>query len=522
MSRLSCLSAGLIALLLLVSATATAQSSGDVLVSAQNIVAPLFKRLSHNAAIRVRIDVPRGRNYECTAITLRLDPASVASIETVELFAGDEVFDANNAIQLASVKAAGSLTMLFKHTCKPGITYLWISVSLKDQADIDEKIALSVSELVIGGVPKKPTTAQDEGSSPFRMGIAVRKVWDDSVHTYRIPGIIATNTGTLIAVYDVRYRTSRDLPGDIDVGMSRSTDGGRTWEPMKIIMDMGPPHENNGIGDPAILFDPTTKTIWVAALWSKGDRSIAGSEPGLSPDSTGQFVLVHSNDDGITWSEPYNITAQVKDPKWHLYFQGPGTGIAMKDGTLVFPSQYWDETRKPGIPHSSIIYSTDHGKTWRSGIGAKANTTESQVVETTPGVLMLNMRDNRGKYRSIATTTDLGKTWVEHHTSRRALPDPVCMASIIKANVRIGSQLGDVLFFCNVATSSTRSNTTVKASLDLGESWPETNHLLIDERGTYGYSSLARIDEKTIGLLYEGERDLYFVRIPVTEVVSEP
>ncbi len=64
MSRLSCLSAGLIALLLLVSATATAQSSGDVLVSAQNIVAPLFKRLSHNAAIRVRIDVPRGRNYE--------------------------------------------------------------------------------------------------------------------------------------------------------------------------------------------------------------------------------------------------------------------------------------------------------------------------------------------------------------------------------------------------------------------------------------------------------------------------
>lgn len=135
---------------------------------------------------------------------------------------------------------------------------------------------------------------------------------------------------------------------------------------------------------------------------------------------------------------------------------------------------------------------------------------------------MLNMRDNRGKYRSIATTTDLGKTWVEHHTSRRALPDPVCMASIIKANVRIGSQLGDVLFFCNVATSSTRSNTTVKASLDLGESWPDTNHLLIDERTTYGYSSLARIDEKTIGLLYEGERDLYFVRIPVTEVVSEP
>ncbi|RYF34663.1 MAG: exo-alpha-sialidase, partial [Cytophagaceae bacterium] len=154
--------------------------------------------------------------------------------------------------------------------------------------------------------------------------MALRKTGDDNVNTYRIPGLATTDKGTLLAVYDIRYDNDRDLPANIDVGLSRSTDGGKTWETMKNIMDLGAPHQNNGIGDPAILFDPVTKRVWVAALWSKGNRSIAGSEPGLSPDTTGQFMLVSSDDDGRTWSAPVSITTQVKNPAWHLYFNGPG------------------------------------------------------------------------------------------------------------------------------------------------------------------------------------------------------
>ena len=98
----------------------------------------------------------------------------------------------------------------------------------------------------------------------------------------------------------------------------------------------------------------------------------------------------------------------------------------MKDGTLVFAAQYWDENK---VPYSTIIYSKDIGQHWIGKInGPKSNTTESQVVETTPGTLMLNMRDNRGGYRSIATTTDMGNHWTEHHTSYQVLKDPVCMA----------------------------------------------------------------------------------------------
>ena len=111
------------------------------------------------------------------------------------------------------------------------------------------------------------------------MGVAVRQSGDDEVHTYRIPGLATTKKGTLIGVYDIRHRSGGDLPGDIDVGMSRSTDGGHTWEPMKAIMDMGnnPDFHYDGTGDPAVLVDQNTGSLWVAATWSHGNRSWRGS-----------------------------------------------------------------------------------------------------------------------------------------------------------------------------------------------------------------------------------------------------
>jgi sialidase-1 len=190
----------------------------------------------------------------------------------------------------------------------------------------------------------------------------------------------------------------------------------------------------------------------------------------------------------------------------------------MQDGKLVFPAQYWDEK---GMPHSTLIYSTDHGKSWKGSIqGPKANTTESQVVETSPGTLMLNMRDNRGSFRSIATTANLGKNWVEHPTSFNALPDPVCMGSLIKAKVKVKGKLQEVLFFSNPDNPYSRNNISIKASLDLGETWLPENKTMVDDRSSYGYSSLTRIDDNTIGILYEGIKDLYFVAVPVSEIIK--
>ncbi len=495
--------------------------NSSVTVRSYAHVQPLLKGMKHNAIIRLGIYQPITAAGETVkVIELKLNDAARASIDKFELYnTGIETAFSTSKLVGTARSEGATINVSLNLALKPGWNYLWLDAHVREDANMDARPEVHISRVEFS--KSKTTEIAEQGDYKRRIGVAVRKANDDGVHTYRIPGIATTTKGSLIAVYDIRYKHSGDLPANIDVGMSRSTDGGKTWEPMKVIMDMGAPHENNGIGDPAVLVDPATGKIWVAALWSKGNRSIAGSQPGLSPDTTGQFMLASSDDDGLTWSHPYNITTQVKDPKWHLYFNGPGNGIVMKDGTLVFPSQYWDESTKPGLPHSSIIYSRDNGKTWRSGIGAKANTTESQVVETTPGTLMLNMRDNRGRFRSVSITKDLGKTWVEHITSYNTLVDPVCMASFIKAEVNVpGKGNSEVLFFGNVASPSTRHNMTVKASLDLGETWPHKYELLIDERMTYGYSALTRIDANSLGYLYEGERDLYFVRIPVSELIK--
>lgn len=490
-----------------------------VIVTAHAPVAPALKGIDDNALVCLKIYVPAGsRQLSVRSLSATLNHDGLQAVEQLKVFynGNEPAFDSRQPVAaLQPATARFSIPVAINATT--GWNYIWISARLKPGADITRKLELHVPAIQAGN-RSLPVREKNKAFSRY-IGIALRKAGDDSVHTYRIPGLITTGRGTLIAVYDIRYKHAGDLPANIDVGMSRSTDGGRTWSPMKIIMDMGAPHENNGVGDPAVLFDPVTNRIWVAALWSKGNRSIAGSMPGLSPDTTGQLVLVSSEDDGLTWSQPRSITSQVKNPAWHLFFNGPGSGIAMHNGTLVFAAQYWDETKKPGIPHATIIYSTDHGASWQAGTGAKSNTTESQVVETTPGTLMLNMRDNRGSFRSIATTTDMGATWTEHPTAYHTLPDPVCMAAFIKARVASKGKKQEVLFFSNVASSLARVDMTVRASFDLGNSWLPANSLLIDERKQFGYSSLTAIDEQTIGLLYEGVRDLYFLRIPVADII---
>ena len=177
--------------------------------------------------------------------------------------------------------------------------------------------------------------------------------------------------------------------------------------------------------------DDVTGAIWVIAAWTHGmgnGRAWVNSMDGNSKETTAQLVLAKSTDDGKTWSDPINITEQVKDPSWNFLLQGPGMGITMKDGTLVFPIQYIDAER---MPHAGIMYSKDRGETWTIHEAARSNTTEAQVAEVEPGVLMLNMRDNRGGSRAVSVTTDLGRTWTEHPSSRSVLQEPVCMASLI-------------------------------------------------------------------------------------------
>ncbi len=405
---------------------------------------------------------------------------------------------------------------------KSGNNYFWLMTELKNDANQFDKVTAKAISAKIGG---KDYKIQQNKIVSQRTGISLRNKNDDGVDTYRIPGIATSNNGTLLAIYDIRRDHSGDLQADIDVGLNRSFDGGKTWEPMQIIMDLGQwngkSESENGIGDPSILVDRKTGTIWVAAAWCHGmknERSWFASGKGIKPEETMQLMLTKSEDDGKTWSKLINITKSIKKTEWELAMVGPGSGIATKDGILVFPAQYQDENE---LPHSTILYSKDHGETWYFSNGAKPNTTESQVVELSDGSLMLNMRDNRGGARSVAITKDLGKTWIEHETSRKALQEPVCNAGLINTELEINGKKQKILLFVNPNSTKARHMMTLKASLDEGKTWPEEYQILLDEEIGFGYPNMTMVNDSTIGILYESSQaHMTFQKIELSELLK--
>lgn len=420
-----------------------------------------------------------------------------------------------------------SVTLNFDQRLFPWTNYFYISLSIAEDTPLTFKFTPSVAKVAFDG-GRFAQLNRNHKADGHRTAVSVRTAGDDGVHTYRIPGLATTSAGTLLGVYDVRNHNNIDLQEDVQVGLSRSTDGGKTWEPMKKIMDMTSygslPRSQNGVGDPSILTDNLRGRTWVMALWNHGFGGGRGwwasRNNAMTPEEqTGQVLLVHSDDDGQTWSQPANITAQIKDPSWHLILQGPGRGIVMQDSTLVFPIQWTDSSY---MPYASIVWSRDNGQTWTIGAPAFKNTTEAQVVELEPGVLMLNMRRNQGDSRAICVTQDMGRTWEEHPTSRKALPEPVCMASLIKVPAAENALGRDILLFSNPDTTKTRAKITIKASLDNGMTWLPENELLLDEEPNWGYSCLTMIDPETVGILYESSvAQMAFQAIPLRDIIKK-
>ena len=428
------------------------------------------------------------------------------------------------SIKCAEVGPSEKVVLRGNYNLFPGVNFFWISLQIKTDASLHTKIVSDLRAVKVDGKELYCKFISPKDIT-HRMAVGVRHAGNDGSASFRIPGLVTTNKGTLLGVYDVRYNSSVDLQEYVDVGLSRSTDGGKSWEKMRLPLSFGEygglPKAQNGVGDPSILVDTQTNTVWVVAAWTHGmgnQRAWWSSHPGMDINHTAQLVLAKSTDDGKTWSKPINITEQVKDPSWYFLLQGPGRGITMSDGTLVFPTQFIDSTR---VPNAGIMYSKDRGKTWKMHNMARTNTTEAQVAEIEPGVLMLNMRDNRGGSRAIAITKDLGKTWTEHPSSRKALQEPVCMASLIHVDAKDNVLNKDLLLFSNPDTTKGRNHITIKTSLDKGLTWLPEHQIMLDEAEGWGYSCLTMIDKETIGILYESSvAHMTFQAVKLTDLLG--
>ena len=385
-------------------------------------------------------------------------------------------------------------------------------------------LTFALTEFTVDGVALE---IDDEEPAPHHLAVRVRQGGEGGVASYRIPGLVTSKQGTLIAACDARWANSTDLQGDIDVVVCRSTDGGATWGPMIIAMDMGEydglGQDLNGIGDPCLLVDENTGEIFCFAVWAHGhggSRCLFWAGTGYEIADTPQLMMVSSKDDGQTWSDPVNLTRQVKQWEWRMTFQGPGRGITMHDGTLVIPMQHQEKVNSATALCSGIMYSTDHGKTWHAHNYARKTTSEATVAEIEPGVLMLSMRDEtNAKTRAVYTTRDLGRTWTPHASDGKVI-EPTCEASLLHVDAADNGLGKDILLFSNPHSASARKMMTIQLSYDGGVTWPHA--ILLDQGGWQGYSCLTMIDKDTVGIVHESESNtIIFQAVPLTSIVGE-
>ena len=385
-------------------------------------------------------------------------------------------------------------------------------------------------------------------STPFVAPEGKYVTQKDRYYRYRIPGLIVAPDGSILAFAEARRgdgsdpRTDENAP--IDMTMRRSTDQGRTWDPL-VVIDSGfrPNGELVDFGDPTPVLDTTTKTVFLFyGQWPDIGPNVAKHGQSSAAADGNQVVWVRSSsDNGKTWSERRQVVYPDKPDEtsdglyWRQAEPGPGSGIQLnwqegvewRRGRLVIPAKR-SASSTPDGPASVapfVYYSDDHGITWEVGeatAGPEAN--EDEVVELTDGRLLLDGRQNEGNLRRRHLSRDGGLTWSANRPDTLSLP-PVDGSLIRYSAKRSGHDKDRILFSAPRGEGGpNRNNITVWTSYDEGRNFINPVQL---NSGFAAYSVLARLADGTIGLLVEtasGEAERYgeitFYRFDIAELES--
>lgn len=329
----------------------------------------------------------------------------------------------------------------------------------------------------------------------------------DRFKSIRIPSVVVSKRGTVLAIAEGRARHADQANNKLI--LKRSTDGGKTWGAQQIIADDGA----NCLNNPCAVVDQNTGRVIVMyqsypANLSERDGKI---QPGLDGPAIVRNYVITSDDDGVTWSKPEDVTRTTKNAeRVTIVASGPGIGIQLTRGPhkgrilMPFnegPFHHWNVL---------AVYSDDGGKNWKLGQpapgcrvpdgkgGEISLVNEVQMVELADGSVMLNSRKWGGKaLRKIATSTDGGVTWSKIEEDP-ALRDPGCMASVFRYSFPGNGGRSRILF--SGPDSTKRDNGTVHLSYDEGKTWPVKKVLF---PGSFAYSVLTALPDGTIGCLFE-------------------
>jgi len=367
------------------------------------------------------------------------------------------------------------------------------------------RMILTFSLFVACLVPCLDVSAQDLNYI-FRPG-------DNGYKCFRIPAVVTTNIGTLLAFAEARRNHCGDAD-DIDLVMRRSTDGGKSWSPIAVVWDDGA----NTCGNPAPVIDSRTGRIILVSTWNLGSDREPMIIDGKSRYTRRVFVL-SSSDDGLSWSSARDITSSAKRPDWTWYATGPCNGIQLRNGRqagrLVIPCDHIEAGTKKYYSHT--IHSDDGGETWSMGGTTPTDqVNECTVAELQRGRLLLNMRNyDANRFRRKTLSKDGGATWSALRPDT-ALPEPVCQGSLLRL---WDAGRKPVLAFSNPANQKARVNMTVRWSLDGGRSWAASQ---VVHAGPSAYSNLVELPGGRLGLIFEGGAQKAYEGIAWTVLDSPP
>lgn len=335
---------------------------------------------------------------------------------------------------------------------------------------------------------------------------------DDGYHTFRIPALTVTQSGTVLAFGEARRDGGGDA-GEIHLVLRRSHDHGRTWEPTSVVTA----EAGYTRGNPAPVVDRQTGDVIVLFTQNPAEFGETAVCAGVAQRTV---WIMRSTDDGASWSAPEEITSQVKDPSWTWYATGPCHGTQLRTGRLVIPCDHavgvaLDRWSDPFRSH--VVYSDDGGVSWQIGGILPDGTNESTVAELRgepAGGVYFNVRNHNGKgLRGYAYSSDCGETFGEL-TWHEDLVEPACQGSVLEGP-------GDALIFANPAGAK-RERLTIRSSPDGGRTWSAGT--VIDD-GPCAYSDLAITGDGHLLCLYERGADrpydsLRLARLPVDDVLE--
>ncbi len=286
---------------------------------------------------------------------------------------------------------------------------------------------------------------------------------------YRIPALAITELGAILAFCEGRKFSCGDSD-QIDLLVRRSTDGGRTFSPQQVVATQ----DGWVCGNPAPVVERTTGAIFLPFCKNLQNGNEAMIIEGNAPRTV---WLTRSDDQGMSWSDPRDITTQAKLTDWSWYATGPGHGIQLAGGRLIVPCDHIikNELIHSDPYHSHVIYSDDRGGNWHIGGSTDEGTNESTILESSDGQLYLNCRNKAGyqlpeggQFRAVAWSRDGGESFspIVHDA---ALPEPICQASVCRGPSFNGKPTA---LFSNPASRDGRKNMTVRVSADECRSWP--------------------------------------------------